>query len=202
MVNLKKYFKAAVSSALALSMALAAVPITASASDTITFLEGDVNDDGYVTVSDVALISKYLNGKSGASSEEITRMDAVQNKVIEMQDYNKILWFVYKGNDPTTPEKPDPPKTVTSEVYTNIDDSSRAYFVYDFESDTQIGSYALAANTISTASTYARTFETYDDYRDNENFYSVNMEKHKQLGENTVFAGGIWGWSCFSILFS
>ena len=77
MVNLKKYFKAAVSSALALSMALAAVPITASASDAITFLEGDVNDDGYVTVSDVALIAKYLNGKSGASSEEITRMDAV-----------------------------------------------------------------------------------------------------------------------------
>lgn len=52
MVNLKKYFKAAVSSALALSMALAAVPITASASDAITFLEGDVNDDGYVTVSE------------------------------------------------------------------------------------------------------------------------------------------------------
>jgi len=42
----------------------------------------------------------------------------------------------------------------------------------------------------------------WDYYRDNENFYSVNMEKHKQLGENTVFAGGIWGWSCFSILFS
>lgn len=39
-------------------------------------------------------------------------------------------------------------------------------------------------------------------YRDNESFYANNIEKHKKLGENTVFAGGVWGWSGYSIHFS
>ena len=103
-----------------------------------------------------------------------------------MQDYNKILWFVYKGDDPTTPEKPDLPKTVTSEVYTNIDDSTRAYYVYDFESDTQVGSYTLAANTTSTASTYARTLETYDDYHDNENINTVQLDLNGSIGSGFI----------------
>ena len=42
----------------------------------------------------------------------------------------------------------------------------------------------------------------WDYYNPDENFYRVNMEKHKQLGEDTVFAGGVWGWSSFCILYS
>ena len=42
----------------------------------------------------------------------------------------------------------------------------------------------------------------WDYYHSDENFYSVNLEKHKLLGENTVFAGGVWAWSSFAIPYS
>ena len=42
----------------------------------------------------------------------------------------------------------------------------------------------------------------WDYYKDYESFYAENIEKHKKLGENTVFAGGVWGWSGYSIHFS
>lgn len=42
----------------------------------------------------------------------------------------------------------------------------------------------------------------WDYYRDNEAFYADNLKKHELLGENTVFAGGIWGWSGFGVYFS
>ncbi len=35
----------------------------------------------------------------------------------------------------------------------------------------------------------------WDYYHSDEEFYAVNIEKHKMLGENTMFAGGIWTWS-------
>ena len=35
----------------------------------------------------------------------------------------------------------------------------------------------------------------WDYYHADEQFYAVNIEKHKMLGENTMFAGGIWTWS-------
>ncbi len=35
----------------------------------------------------------------------------------------------------------------------------------------------------------------WDYYHPNEDFYAVNIEKHKSFCKNTVFAGGIWLWS-------
>ncbi len=35
----------------------------------------------------------------------------------------------------------------------------------------------------------------WDYYHPDEEFYAVNIEKHKLLGENTMFAGGVWTWS-------
>lgn len=35
----------------------------------------------------------------------------------------------------------------------------------------------------------------WDYYRPNEEFYDINIKKHKKLGDNTLFAGGIWTWS-------
>ncbi len=35
----------------------------------------------------------------------------------------------------------------------------------------------------------------WDYYNPDKEFYAVNIEKHKLLGDNTVFAGGIWCWS-------
>ncbi len=35
----------------------------------------------------------------------------------------------------------------------------------------------------------------WDYYHPNEDFYAVNIEKHKALSDNTLFAGGIWLWS-------
>ena len=42
----------------------------------------------------------------------------------------------------------------------------------------------------------------WDYYRANEEFYAVNIEKHKQLGENTMFAGGIRTWTNFAPMLS
>ena len=42
----------------------------------------------------------------------------------------------------------------------------------------------------------------WDYYNPNEEFYSVNIEKHKKLGDGTVFAGGVWLWSGHCPLFS
>jgi hypothetical protein len=39
-------------------------------------------------------------------------------------------------------------------------------------------------------------------HNDTEEFYAVNFEKHKKLGDNTVFAGGVWAWSGYAILYS
>ncbi|MBE6650135.1 MAG: beta-N-acetylhexosaminidase [Ruminococcaceae bacterium] len=42
----------------------------------------------------------------------------------------------------------------------------------------------------------------WDYYKDYESFYAENIEKHKKLGDGTVFAGGVWAWSGYSIHFS
>ena len=42
----------------------------------------------------------------------------------------------------------------------------------------------------------------WDYYQDSEEFYTCNIEKHKLLGDHTVFAGGVWGWSGYAVLFS
>jgi len=38
----------------------------------------------------------------------------------------------------------------------------------------------------------------WDYYRPNYDFYAINIEKHKLLGEDTLFAGGVWCWSGFA----
>lgn len=42
----------------------------------------------------------------------------------------------------------------------------------------------------------------WDYYRPDEEFYTTNIEKHRKLGNNTMFAGGIWMWSSHCPLFS
>ena len=42
----------------------------------------------------------------------------------------------------------------------------------------------------------------WDYYNPSEEFYAVNIEKHRLLSDKTVFAGGIWCWTGFCPLFS
>ena len=43
----------------------------------------------------------------------------------------------------------------------------------------------------------------WDYYRDNEEFYATNIDKHHDVfGKDTLFAGGIWLWSGYGPLFS
>ncbi len=43
----------------------------------------------------------------------------------------------------------------------------------------------------------------WDYYQEREEFYSVNIDKHKWLfGETPIFAGGVWTWSGYGPLFS
>ena len=42
----------------------------------------------------------------------------------------------------------------------------------------------------------------WDYYHKEEEFYAKNIERHKLLGENMMFAGGVWAWGGHSIHFS
>ncbi len=42
----------------------------------------------------------------------------------------------------------------------------------------------------------------WDYYNDNEEFYSVNIDKHREFADKMLFAGGVWGWSGPTFLFS
>ena len=39
-------------------------------------------------------------------------------------------------------------------------------------------------------------------YRTYEEFYAENLEKHRLLGEDTIFAGGIWTWNTYCLIAS
>src|SRR5699024_1689137 len=41
----------------------------------------------------------------------------------------------------------------------------------------------------------------WDYYNDDKDFYTTNIDKHKYLGENTIFAGGIWAWVGGSVVY-
>ncbi len=41
----------------------------------------------------------------------------------------------------------------------------------------------------------------WDYYHDDKDFYTTNIDKHKFLGENTIFAGGIWAWVGGSVVY-
>ncbi len=42
----------------------------------------------------------------------------------------------------------------------------------------------------------------WDYYHENEDFYSVNLEKHEKLSSETLFAGGVWAWSGHAVQYS
>lgn len=42
----------------------------------------------------------------------------------------------------------------------------------------------------------------WDYYSPDKEFYSVNIDKHKLLGDDTIFAGGVWCWSGFAVQYS
>ncbi len=42
----------------------------------------------------------------------------------------------------------------------------------------------------------------WDYYNSQKSFYSTNIEHHKLLGDNTMFAGGVWCWSGFAVQYS
>ena len=179
MVKLKKTVKSLAAAVITLSLACASVPFTASANTettTISFWQGDVNGDGDASTADVALVLRYLNGSIGASVQQVTRMDAFTNKVIEMQDYNKILDFAANFAKP---------QFVESKVYSAIDCTSRMYSEYDYELEEEMGDYVITANT-SSAGVNSRIFETYNDYRDYENLNTVQLDLDGNIGSGFI----------------
>lgn len=169
MRKLKKLLSIAMSVGMIATSAVATMPANTVSATSITFKQGDVNGDGSVTIADLTAVSQYLSGNRGATAQQITRMDATQNKVIEEQD--RIM--IYDCIDGYTT-----PQTVTADVYTNVDDSSRTYYVYDCETTNRIGNYTLSANSIPTnISTYVTRFENTDDYPDYENTNTVQVTR-------------------------
>lgn len=166
MINLRKAVKTIAGVVMSLTLACAAVPVTMASATTITFLQGDVSGDGAVSIADATMLTRYLSGGVAVDSNQLTRMDVVQNKVIEKQDYNKIVGYC---TGLATPQN------VTADVLTTVNNESRAYRVYDCDNNNQyVGSYTLSAST-SAASINSKIFETMDDYKDSENLNTVKI---------------------------
>ncbi len=181
MRKLKKLLSIAMSVGMIATSIVATMPANTVSATSITFKQGDANGDGAVTIADLTAVSQYLSGNRGATAQQITRMDATQNKVIEEQDYIMIYDCI---DGYTTPQ------TVTTNVYTNIDDSARTYYVFDRNTTNIIGNYTLPANTsTSPISTYKR-FQTTDDYLDTENMNTVRL-LYNRNGQPYVGSGFI-----------
>ena len=167
MRKLQKLLSIAMSVGMIAASAVATMPANTVSATSITFKQGDANGDGSVSVADLSAITQYLNG-SGATAQQITRMDAVQNKVIEMQDYNKVL-DVNLGLATA--------QTVTADVYTNINNETRTYCKHAYGENVPLTSYEeYTISTPSNSSTYALPRATFTHFaQDTENLNTVEL---------------------------
>ncbi len=107
------------------------MPITNVSATTIYVKEGDVNNDGSTSVTDAVITSKYLHGSVSCSEENITRMDATREGIIDYQDYNFIINCIIGY---------ETPQTYYQTVYDPIIDESRTYYKYSYSNGSAVGS--------------------------------------------------------------
>ena len=106
----------------ALASILTIVPTINASAETIHWLQGDINDNGYVDLTDLTLFVKYANGFYPTNNATTTRLDLNDNKIIDQQDYSLLYNYnLATGtlNGQVNNNKP---------VITNVAAESKTYF--------------------------------------------------------------------------
>lgn len=94
-------------------------------------------------------LTNYLKGKNSPDVAVLTRMDADQNKLIDRQDYNKMVAF-YIGNET--------PQTITTSTLISANNETRTYCKHVYSDQTPLTTYQtyhLAAPTNSSIVSYS-----------------------------------------------
>ncbi len=100
-----------------------------------TFLQGDANGDGMISMLDVMCVNYYLTGKGNADGLMLARMDCDNDYVITISDYNLIAKAT--ANVVTLP-------TVTRDALTSPLNEDKMYVAY-YPNDKQEYRYTLYA---------------------------------------------------------
>ena len=158
-----------------------AQPFEVSAS-TIYIKQGDVDNDGYTSISDLVWISHYLHGMNTANSNEITRMDATRDGVIDYQDYNMVVNFNLGIGSP---------QTYYQEPYDSLNDETRSYYKYSYSNGSVVGTvqpytlYLPGTNTnMLRSAKRALTAPTF--IRDYSNINTVQITTSDGLGSGFI----------------
>jgi hypothetical protein len=115
-----------------------------AASTSMTYLTGDIDGDGSISVSDTLAITKYLNGIYSFTAAQFTRADANLDNVVDYADLNLIAKYMVLSATP---------KTVTRDRLSITSSSSRTYseFKYDDDSSSLVGNYTLSLTSYSSS---------------------------------------------------
>ena len=150
-----------------LSVLAVAPIILISAADTIEFLQGDVDGNGQTDLCDLTFIQKYLKGMMIANQNIITRMDSTDDKLIDYQDFNRILDYNLDVYDP---------ELVSRKVLSSINDEKRDYYVKNCltgEIDDYTLELPLSSKKMINISSKSSTSLNY--IKDNENLNVVKL---------------------------
>lgn len=93
-MNVRKIKATVIAIATALTT-LTSISVMNVSATTMSFLQGDVNGDGSISASDMVNISEYLQATIIADQSMLTRMDADNNKAIDINDISTIRNFMF-----------------------------------------------------------------------------------------------------------
>ncbi len=165
-MNIKRIKAAVIAAATALT-ALASIPVMNVSATQMTFLQGDVDGDGTSDLSDCILHSKYTAGNYIASNEEVTRMDANQDKVIDASDGNYIMDYALGSATP---------QSVTMNRYNSyLNNVSMIYLKHDYASS-NVNSYT--GYNLRNTTTSSRDIPDIENHQDTENINTVKLISH------------------------
>ena len=127
------------------AVSLASMPVTVSATNIL----GDINNDGYIDITDSVALNRYLAGLVPASSINLRNADLDRNVVIDVND-SKIFMSFLMGTIDEIPYS-ESGNTYDYSNYSIPNDSTRSYIKYDCDTGTQ------STYTLSQASPAAAT---------------------------------------------
>lgn len=170
-------------------IAFSVVTVLPASATTETILLGDVYNTGDgVTVMDALTIQRYLAGLSTATSKQLTAMDVNEDGIIDKTDADYIIRNIGTGGNFLT---------VTKELYTTLDNSTRKYRKHSCSSTSSSSytSYTISAATssINSIQDEPMTLSQTPDNEDNKNIGCVKLSMTDFNGNSYVGSGFVVG---------
>ena len=188
MDNFKKAIAAltAITTIATSAMSIASTTLSASATNAqISFVNGDIDGNGSVSISDWMCIVRYLSGVYTLSNEQATKADVNNDGVIDYKDSNIISDYVVGSKKPTT---------VKRNVLTVPKYEKRAYSCFDcLDSNKKVDAYEFDGLTEVTNNFSARAATYNPSHRadsQNKSVVEVSSSYGKftgvVVGDNTI----------------